>query len=96
MEMVPSEKGARMRVLILGGDGYLGWPTSMNLSSLGYEVYAVDNYFRRGACHQLDVEPLLKTPNLHKRSQRWKEKTGRNIHVAIGDITDYEDRKSVV
>jgi len=78
-----------MRVLILGGDGYLGWPTSMNLSSLGYEVYAVDNYFRRGACHQLDVEPLLKTPNLHKRSQRWKEKTGRNIHVAIGDITDY-------
>ena len=38
-----------MRVLILGGDGYLGWPTAMRFSSLGHEVHVVDNYLRRRA-----------------------------------------------
>jgi UDP-sulfoquinovose synthase len=89
VELVFGAKGEKMRVLILGADGYLGWPTAMNLSALGYEVYALDSYFRRTACHQLDVEPLLPVANLHRRAQSWQEKTGRNIHVAIGDITDY-------
>ena len=38
-----------MRILILGGDGYLGWPTAMRFSSLGHEVHVVDNYLRRSA-----------------------------------------------
>ena len=32
-----------MRVLILGGDGYLGWPTAMHLAARGDEVMLVDN-----------------------------------------------------
>ena len=36
-----------MRILILGGDGYLGWPTAMYLSARGHEVHLVDNYLRR-------------------------------------------------
>ena len=47
-------------VLILGGDGYLGWPTAMHLSSKGYLVTVVDNYFRRKTCLELNIEPLMK------------------------------------
>ncbi len=78
-----------MKVLILGGDGYLGWPTAMHLSRLGYDVSVVDNYFRRWACHELDTEPLIPVPNLRQRARLWKELSGIDIHVAIGDITDY-------
>jgi len=38
-----------MRILILGGDGYLGWPTAMHFSNRGHEVHVVDNYLRRRA-----------------------------------------------
>ena len=48
-------------VLILGGDGYLGWPTAMYFSNRGYDVTVADNYFRRNACVELDVgiDPLV-------------------------------------
>ena len=78
-----------MRILILGGDGYLGWPTAMYLSKLGYDVAVVDNYFRRWACHELDIEPLIPVPNLHQRARLWRDISGIDIQVAIGDITDY-------
>jgi UDP-sulfoquinovose synthase len=78
-----------VRILILGGDGYLGWPTAMHLTSRGFEVAVADNYFRRTACHALDIEPLIPTPNLHQRAALWRERTGHDIAVAIGDVTDY-------
>lgn len=78
-----------MRVLVLGADGYLGWPTCMYFSRRGHEVMGVDNYFRRRAALELDCEPLFQTPNLAQRARRWKEMTGRDIRVSIGDVTDY-------
>jgi UDP-sulfoquinovose synthase len=48
-----------MRILILGGDGYLGWPMAMNLSTLDYEVYVVDNYLRRRLQRETRMPPLL-------------------------------------
>ncbi|RLE28433.1 MAG: NAD-dependent dehydratase, partial [Acidobacteria bacterium] len=51
-----------MRVLILGGDGYLGWPTAMYFSNRGYDVTVVDNYMRRNACTELDVGMLYPVP----------------------------------
>ena len=51
-----------MRVLILGGDGYLGWPTAMHLSAHGHTVMAVDNYLRRRLAVEEDVEPLHPVP----------------------------------
>ena len=45
-------------ILILGGDGYLGWPSAMYFSNRGHEVTVVDNYFRRNACTELDVGML--------------------------------------
>ncbi len=78
-----------MRVLILGGDGYLGWPTAMRLSKAGHEVMAVDNYLRRRLCREESVEPLFEVPELRARVQLWREKSGREIAVRIGDLADW-------
>ncbi|MBI5887853.1 MAG: NAD-dependent epimerase/dehydratase family protein [Deltaproteobacteria bacterium] len=78
-----------MKVLILGADGYLGWPTCMYFSNRGHEVTAVDNYFRRSAATSLDSEPLIPTPNLLQRAKVWEDISGKKINVRIGDITDY-------
>ncbi|MEW6077207.1 MAG: NAD-dependent epimerase/dehydratase family protein [Thermodesulfobacteriota bacterium] len=78
------------RVLILGGDGYLGWPTAMYFSARGHEVTVADNYFRRNACTELDVGMLFPIPTLAERARIWHEKTGRTIRVVIGDLTDPE------
>jgi|UniRef100_A0A7V6A616 UDP-sulfoquinovose synthase len=78
-----------MRILILGGDGYLGWATAMSLSSHGFEVAVVDNYFRRRACMELNREPLYQVPNLHQRAALWKSLGGRTIDVHVGDVCDY-------
>jgi len=78
-----------MRILILGGDGYLGWPTAMNLSASDHEVAVVDNYLRRQICQEEDVEALFDVPNLHERVQYWKECSGRDIRLFIGDLCDW-------
>lgn len=78
-----------MRVLILGMDGYLGWPTAMALSNSGYEVCGVDNYLRRNLCREQDVEPLFPTPNLHERIRLWEAVSGKKIGVYIGDLNDW-------
>jgi UDP-sulfoquinovose synthase len=78
-----------MRILILGGDGYLGWPTAMYLSKKGHEVAVVDNYFRRQACTALNCEPLITVPNLHKRSLLWEAASGCRVPVHIGDVCQY-------
>lgn len=54
-------------ILILGGDGYLGWPTAMYFSNHGYEVTVVDNYFRRNSCAELDSDMLYQVPLLIER-----------------------------
>lgn len=77
-----------MHILILGGDGYLGWPTAMYFSKRGYDVTVVDNYLRRNACTELDVGMLYPVPTLPERVRIWYEHTGREIKVVIGDLTD--------
>lgn len=78
-----------MNLLVLGGDGYLGWPTAMHLSALGHRVCVVDNYLRRGLCLEEDVEPLCAVPNLVERARIWDRKSGNNIDVRIGDLNDW-------
>jgi UDP-sulfoquinovose synthase len=75
-------------ILILGGDGYLGWPTAMYFSQRGYQVTVVDNYFRRNACTQLDVGMLYPVPTLIERARLWHQLTGKEIKVVIGDLCD--------
>ncbi len=81
-------------ILILGADGYLGWPTAMYFSRLGYQVTAVDNYFRRNACTELDVGMLYPIPTLIERAKIWHETTGKVIKVVIGDLQDPELMRS--
>ncbi|MCK8604365.1 NAD-dependent epimerase/dehydratase family protein [Desulfoferrobacter suflitae] len=79
-----------MRVLVLGGDGYLGWPTAMHLSARGHEVAVVDNYLRRRLCRELDVEPLFEVPNLHDRVRLWEAISGHKVNLLIGDLIEWE------
>jgi len=83
-----------MHILILGGDGYLGWPTAMYFSKRGYEVTVVDNYMRRNACTELDVGMLYPVPSLQERARIWYEHTGKEIKVVIGDLKDPEIMRS--
>ena len=78
-----------MRVLILGGDGYIGWPTAMKLTQAGHEVMAVDNYLRRRLMRDIDCEALFDVPNLHERARLWAEKSGHEVAVRIGDLDDW-------
>jgi UDP-sulfoquinovose synthase len=82
-------------VLILGGDGYLGWPTAMYFSVRGYEVTVVDNYFRRHICDELDLGMLYPIPTLPERARIWHEKTGHEIKVVIGDLSNPELMRSL-
>lgn len=84
-----------MRILVLGADGYLGWPTCMYLSQRGHDVIGIDNYFRRYAAIELDCEALIPNPNLIQRANLWRDKTGKTIDVYIGDVTDYTFLKSI-
>ncbi|KJS31440.1 MAG: NAD-dependent dehydratase [Desulfatitalea sp. BRH_c12] len=79
-----------MKVLILGGDGYLGWPTAMHLSAAGHEVGLADNYLRRNLCREEDVEPLFAVPNLNERVKRWGRVSGCGLAVFIGDLIHWE------
>lgn len=78
-----------MRILVLGADGYIGWPTCMYFSQRGHEVVGVDNYFRRNSSVELDCEPLIPTPNLVQRARLWRELTNKQVIVYIQDITEY-------
>ena len=74
-----------MRVLILGGDGYLGWPTAMRLSQAGHQVLAVDNYLRRRICREEAVDPLFEVPELRMRAKIWRT-AGRPSHSAFARL----------
>jgi UDP-sulfoquinovose synthase len=85
-----------MRVLILGGDGYLGWPTAMRLAAGGHEVCVVDNYLRRCISLETNSTPLLAPPGLDDRARYFHALTGRAIRVVIGDCCDHELMLSVL
>ena len=78
-----------MRVLILGGDGYLGWPTAIHLSAHGHDVFVVDNYLRRRLCLAVDAKPLFDPPILPDRIAHWRVSSGRQIEHEIGDCANY-------
>ncbi len=82
-------------ILILGGDGYLGWPTAMYFSIRGHKVTVVDNYFRRNACKEMDTGMLYPIPSLIERSNTWYEITGKEIKVVISDLNDPESMRKL-
>ena len=84
-----------MRILILGGDGYLGWPQALSLSSQGHDVTILDNLARRHFDLEHGFDSLLPIQTLHERVAVWKAISGHTIQIQIADATDYEALASV-
>jgi UDP-sulfoquinovose synthase len=78
-----------MRIVILGGDGYLGWPTAMYLSGRGHSVAVLDNFAKRRWEMELNVEPLIPIHTLHDRVRAWREVGGEQIELFVGDLRNY-------
>ena len=78
-----------MRVLVIGGDGYCGWATALHLSNRGHEVGIFDSLVRRHWDAQLCVDTLTPIAPIQTRLQRWKDLTGKDIDLFVGDLNDY-------
>jgi UDP-sulfoquinovose synthase len=79
-----------VRILVLGGDGYLGWPTAMYLSMRGHDIHIVDSYRRRKLHAEAGSDSLVPiAQDLTMRAAAWREVTGRTITVTEGDLTDW-------
>jgi UDP-sulfoquinovose synthase len=79
-----------MRVMILGGDGYLGWPTAMAFRRAGHDLLVVDNYFRRRIAQETRSDALVPTPLLPERVAIFHQMTDQPIAVAEGDCCDFD------
>ena len=78
-----------MRILVLGGDGYLGWPTALHLSRRGHDVGVVDNFCRRQYDFEMGVDSLVPITHLQHRVRRWNEVSGLKVDAFVGDLTDH-------
>ena len=85
-----------MRVLVIGGDGYCGWATALYLSEHGHEVGIVDSLVRRHWDLTLGVDTLTPIAPPARRVARWKELTGREIALSVGDVCDYSFLRGAV
>ncbi len=81
-----------MKVLVLGGDGFCGWPTSLHLSDLGNEVTIIDNLSRRNIDIELEVDSLTPIRPIGERIRVWKEVSGREINFINLDLAHEYDR----
>ncbi len=81
-----------MRVVVLGGDGFCGWPTALHLSDRGHDVCIVDNRVRRKTDVELEVESLTPIRSVSERLAAWKELTGRNITFHDFDVASHYHR----
>jgi UDP-sulfoquinovose synthase len=77
-----------MRVLILGGDGYLGWPTAMRFSGRGHDVAVVDNFARRRWVEEAGSHSLTPIGTLEERIEAWRDVSGNRIDSYVGDIAE--------
>src|SRR3984957_17714428 len=81
-----------MRVLVLGGDGFCGWPTSLYLSARGHDVTILDNLSRRKIDFDLEVGSLTPVAPVGDRLRAWREVSGREIGFVSVDLATEYDR----
>src|SRR5215472_2375857 len=84
--------GVGMRVLVLGGDGFCGWPTSLYLSDRGHDVTILDNLSRRKIDVDLEVGSLTPIAAAGERLRAWREVSGRLIDFVNLDLAADYDR----
>jgi UDP-sulfoquinovose synthase len=86
-----------VRILILGGDGFCGWPTSLHLSARGHDVVIVDNFARRNADIELEASSLTPIRPLGERRAVWEEVSGQEIRFHRVDVAqDYAELRDVI
>jgi UDP-sulfoquinovose synthase len=85
-----TERKPTMQILVLGGDGYCGWPTALHLSDAGHDVVIVDNLARRSWDEELRTSSLTPIASPDDRVRAWQEVTGRRIGVEVGDLLDWD------
>jgi UDP-sulfoquinovose synthase len=81
-----------MRVLVLGGDGFCGWPTTLYLSDRGHDVTIVDNLSRRKIDIDLEVQSLTPIRPIGERIRAWQELSGRQVGFIQLDLATEYDR----
>lgn len=80
------------KVVVLGGDGFVGWPTALHLSSQGFDVAIVDNLARRKTDVELGISLMADLPPLSARVQTWKEISGKQIKIFTIDVASEFER----
>ena len=79
-----------MKILIIGGDGYLGWPTAMHLSKKKYKVHLIDNFSKRTIENENSVKPFEKIETMENRIYSWNSlKLGSKISFSFGDLINH-------
>ena len=79
-----------MKILILGADGYLGWPTAMHFANEGHDVYAVDNLSKRKIETELGLGPLNQVKLFQDRIKIWNENQKKQIDYLVADLLNYK------
>jgi len=80
------------KVLILGGDGFCGWPTALHLSKLGYDITIVDNLVRRNIENELEAYSLTPIQPMGARLHAWREATGKSINFLNFNVAEHYHR----
>ncbi|MBT55929.1 MAG: NAD-dependent dehydratase [Mameliella sp.] len=81
-----------MRIAILGGDGFVGWPTCLHLSAQGHEIHILDNLSRRWIDTELGVQSLTPMDSIQERCRIWKQTSGETIHFHLLDLAKEFER----
>jgi UDP-sulfoquinovose synthase len=81
-----------MKIVILGGDGFCGWPTSLHLSDKGHDIIIVDNLSRRKIDVMLEAESLTPIAPMSTRLQTWEKVSGKKVQFELIDVAQEYDR----
>jgi len=81
-----------MRVVVLGGDGFCGWPTSLHLSAQGHDVWIVDDLSRRNIDNELETQSLTPIKPIGTRIDTWRDVSGKEIRFTNLDVSRHYHR----
>ena len=81
-----------MKIAVLGGDGFCGWPTALHLSDAGHDIHIIDNLSRRWIDTELGVQSLTPMDSIQERCRIWRQETGRTLHFHLLDLANEYER----
>jgi UDP-sulfoquinovose synthase len=85
-----------LKIVVLGGDGYCGWPTALHLSAAGHDVVIADSLIRRQWDDELGISSLTPIRSFDERLSVWAEVSGQQIGAEIGDLLDWDFISGVI